>query len=351
MAGPAQKLATRAAYGEALVELGAERKDIVVLDADLSGSTYTNKFGKAYPDRFFNVGVAEQNLVGLAAGFALSGLTPFASSFAMFLSGRAWEIVRNSVAYPGLNVKLVASHAGITVGEDGASHQCIEDIATMRAIPGMRVFVPADFEETKQIIREVSQLKGPCYVRCGRANVAQLPHKSSYKFQAGKGEVLRDGKDLTIVACGVMVAEAMIAAETLAKKGVDAAVINMASIKPLDTALLKKYAQKTGAILTAEEHNVLGGLGSAVCEALAEVHPVPVLRAGMQDTFGQSGTADALLDHYKLRGKDLAKLAEKLLKNKPATQQPAKESVKKTAKKAAKKTAKKVSKKKAKKKR
>ncbi len=314
MAGPSQKLSTRAAYGDALVELGKARKDIVVLDADLSGSTYTNKFAKAYPDRHFNVGVAEQNLVGMAAGFAISGLTPFASSFAMFLSGRAWEIVRNSVAYPGLNVKLVASHAGITVGEDGASHQCIEDIATMRAIPGMQVFVPADYEETKQIIHRISKTDGPCYVRCGRSNLPQLPHSKSYKFEEGKGEVLRAGSDVTIVACGVLVSEALAAAELLAKKNIDAAVINMASIKPIDEALLKRYAKKTGAIVTAEEHNVMGGLGSAVCEVLAATHPVPVLRAGMQDTFGQSGTADALLDHYDLRGKGLAKMAQKAIK-------------------------------------
>lgn len=314
MAGPAQKLSTRAAYGETLVELGRERKDVVVLDADLSGSTYTNKFAKAYPERFFNVGVAEQNLVGMAAGFALSGLTPFASSFAMFLSGRAWEIVRNSVAYPALNVKLVASHAGITVGEDGASHQCIEDIATMRAIPGMQVFVPADYEETKQIVRKVSETNGPCYVRCGRSNVDQLPHKKNYQFTPGKGEVLRDGTDVTIVACGVLVAEALKAADLLARKNISVAVINMASIKPIDAALLKKYAQKTGAILTAEEHNVMGGLGSAVCEELAGVFPVPIVRAGMQDTFGQSGTADDLLDYYELRGPGLAKMAQKVIK-------------------------------------
>lgn len=314
MAGPAQKLSTRAAYGEALVELGAKRKDIVVLDADLSGSTYTNKFQKAYPDRHYNVGVAEQNLVGMAAGFSLSGLTPFASSFAMFLSGRAWEIVRNSVAYPGLNVKLVASHAGITVGEDGASHQCIEDIATMRAIPGMQVFVPADHAETKAIIHRISEIDGPCYVRCGRPNLPQLPHKKNYEFREGKGEVLRAGTDVTFVACGVLVVEALQAAELLAKKGIDAGVVNMASIKPIDAALLKRVARKTGAIVTAEEHNVMGGLGSAVCEVLSATYPVPVLRAGMQDVFGQSGKADDLLDHYELRGKGLAKMAQKAIK-------------------------------------
>jgi transketolase len=310
--------ATRDGYGQALKELGEERSDIVVLDADLSGSTKTNVFAKAFPERFFNVGVAEQNLVGMAAGFALSGLTPFASSFAMFLAGRAWEIVRNSVAYPGLNVKLVASHAGITVGEDGASHQIIEDIALMRAIPEMQVFVPSDYDETISIIKEVAAIKGPCYVRCGRAAVPQLERKANYRFKPGQGELRRDGSDVTIVACGVMVQEAEEAATELEKSGIDAAVINMASIKPIDASLLEKYAKKTGLIVTVEEHNVMGGLGSAVAESIATESPVPLHRMGMQDQFGQSGEAGKLLDYYGLRAKDIVKLIKKAVKQKPA---------------------------------
>lgn len=307
------KKATRDAYGEALVELGKTRSDIVVLDADLSESTRTRKFANAYPDRFFNVGVAEQNLVGMAAGFALAGLTPFASSFAMFLSGRAWEIVRNSVVYPNLNVKLVASHAGITVGEDGASHQCIEDLATMRVIPKMKVFVPADYNETLLVIKRAAEIKGPCYVRVGRAAVPLIDHAPDYTFEEGKGEVLRDGNDVTIVACGVMVAEALVAAEILASSGISAAVINMASVKPIDSELLIRYAKKTKAIVTAEEHNILGGLGSAVAEVISEQYPVKVYRVGMRDEFGQSGTADKLMDHYNLRGKNIAEAAQNLI--------------------------------------
>lgn len=284
-----------------------------MLDADLSESTRTHKFAKEFPERFFNVGVAEQNLVGTAAGLALSGLTPYASSFAMFLSGRAWEIVRNSVAYPGLNVKLVASHGGVTVGEDGASHQCIEDFAVMRAIPGMTVICPADFTETKQVIRRIGEFKGPVYVRTGRAAVPVLEHASGYSFREGRGEVLREGSDVTIVACGVLVGEALLAADELAKRNVKATVINMASIKPIDQDLLATWARKTGALVTAEEHNVLAGLGSAVCEALSEVYPVPVVKIGMQDVFGQTGPADALLDYYGLRAKDLVAAAEKAI--------------------------------------
>lgn len=311
-----EKKATRDGYGDALAELGRERKDVVVLDADLSESTKTVKFSKEFPDRFFNVGVAEQNLTGMAAGFALSGLTPFASSFAMFLSGRAWEIVRNSIAYPDLNVKLVASHAGITVGEDGASHQCIEDIATMRAIPGMRVFVPSDYNETKQIIRRASEIKGPCYIRCGRAALPVLERPTTYQFHEGKGELRRDGKDVTIIACGPLVTEADQAAVQLAAAGIDAAVINMASVKPIDAELVLQYAKKTGAIVTAEEHNVLGGLGSAVAEVVTSEYPVPVLRLGMLDTFGQSGTSDKLMDYYKLRAGRIVELCREVIAKK-----------------------------------
>lgn len=309
MATSIVKKATRDGYGDALLELGEKRSDIVVLDADLSGSTKTDKFKKAFPDRFYNVGVAEQNLVGMAAGFAISGLTPFASSFAMFLSGRAWEVVRNSVVYPRLNVKLVASHGGITVGEDGASHQCIEDFAIMRSIPEMRVFIPSDYNETKMIVEYLAASEGPAYVRTGRSAIPVLERSPRYRFQEGKGELRRDGKDVTIIACGIMVHEADLAAETLRQKGVDAAVINMASIKPIDESLILKYAKKTGAIVTAEEHNVVGGLGSAVSEVVTSKYPVPVLRVGIQDTFGQSGDSEKLLDYYKLRSSEIARQA------------------------------------------
>ncbi|MCE9598793.1 MAG: transketolase family protein [Spirochaetia bacterium] len=306
--------ATRDGYGEALVELGRKRSEVVVLDADLSESTRTHKFAKEFPDRFFNVGVAEQNLVGIAAGFALSGLIPFASSFAMFLSGRAWEIVRNSVVYPGLNVKLFASHGGITVGEDGASHQCIEDFGIMRAIPNMSVFVPSDFEEAKQMVHELAARKGPCYVRVARASTPILSRSPSYRFKPGKGELRRDGKNVTIIACGVLVHEADKAAEILAKSGISAAVINMSSLKPLDEKLVLQYAKKTGAIVTVEEHNIIGGLGSAVAETVSGSSPCVVLRHGMHDEFGQSGEASALLDYYKLRAADIANVCKKAIK-------------------------------------
>ncbi len=305
------KKATRDGYGEALVELGKGRQDIVVLDADLSESTRTSKFAHEFPARFINVGVAEQNLVGIAAGLSLSGLTPFASSFAMFLSGRAWEIVRNSVAYPELNVKLVSSHGGITVGEDGASHQCIEDFAVMRAIPGMRVIVPSDFTEIKQIIHCIAAFKGPVYVRCSRASVPVLVRPDSYQFTLGKGELRRTGKDVTIIACGPLVCEADAAAEKLSADGIDAAVINMASLKPIDSEMILEHAKKTGAIVTAEEHNIIGGLGSAVAEVVSESFPVPVLRIGMRDVFGQSGTSDELMDFYKLRSGDIVDMCKK----------------------------------------
>ncbi|MBL8022160.1 MAG: transketolase family protein [Leptospirales bacterium] len=311
---PVVSKATRDGYGEALLELGRKRSDVVVLDADLSESTRTHKFAKEFPDRFFNVGVAEQNLVGIAAGFALSGLVPFASSFAMFLSGRAWEIVRNSVVYPGLNVKLFASHGGITVGEDGASHQCIEDFAIMRAIPNMNVFVPSDFEEARQMVHALAAAKGPCYVRVARAATPVLSRPASYTFKPGKGELRRDGKNVTIIACGVLVHEADKAADILAKAGISAAVINMSSLKPLDEKLVLQYAKKTGAIVTVEEHNIIGGLGSAVAETVSGNTPCVVLRHGMHDEFGQSGEASALLDHYKLRATDIANIAKKAIK-------------------------------------
>lgn len=300
-----EKKATRDAYGLALVELGKKRKDIVVLDADLSGSTKTSGFKKEFPERFYNVGVAEQNLVGMAAGFSQAGLVPFASSFAMFLSGRAWEVVRNTVVYPKLNVKLVATHGGITVGEDGASHQANEDIAIMRAIPDLHVFLPSDFNETTMVIERAAEIEGPVYIRVGRSGTPVLERNPGYSFKEGKGEVRREGKDATIIACGIMVHEADEAAKALAEEGIEVSVINMASIKPLDGNLVTEYAKKTGAIVTAEEHSVVGGLGSAVSEHVCKTHPVPVLCTGVQDVFGQSGKANDLLEYYGLTAKHI----------------------------------------------
>lgn len=305
--------ATRDGYGEALVELGEKFSDIVVLDADLSGSTKTAMFKKKFPNRFFNLGVAEQNLVGHAAGLAISGFVPFASSFAMFLSGRAWEIVRNSVVYPKLNVKLVASHGGITVGEDGASHQCIEDFAIMRVIPEMTVICPSDFYETKQVIHKIYDYKGPVYVRLSRASTPVLERTSDYSFEIGKAEVRREGKDVTIIACGIMVHEADLAAKELEKQGISASVINMATVKPLDKEKILQEAQKTSAIVTCEEHNVIGGLGSAVSEFLSENYPVPIIKVGMKDEFGKSGTWSELLDYFGLRAKNIVEASQKVL--------------------------------------
>ncbi len=309
----ASKKATRDAYGETLCALGAKHSNIVVLDADLSGSTKTSLFKKDFPERFYNVGVAEQNLVGMAAGFSISGLVPFASSFAMFLAGRAWEITRNSIAYPHLNVKLVATHSGITVGEDGASHQCLEDIAIMRVLPGMHVFVPADATETSQIIERAYEIQGPCYIRCGRSSLPILDHHPNYKFQEGKIEILNDGSDITIIACGVMVSEAQQAVAELANHGIEAALLNVSSIKPIDKETLLAFAKKTKFFITAEEHNVIGGLGSAVLESIAEV-PIPVHRIGMQDEWGQTGDANTLLDYYGLRAANIVQKALTLWK-------------------------------------
>ncbi|MEM7182837.1 MAG: transketolase family protein [Spirochaetota bacterium] len=306
----AEKKATRDGYGDALVELGEKNTNVVVLDADLSGSTKTASFKKKFPDRFFNVGVAEQNLVGHAAGFSLSGLIPFASSFAMFLSGRAWEIVRNSVAYPGLNVKLVASHGGVTVGEDGASHQCIEDFALMRVIPEMTVICPSDYEETKQVIHAIAAYKGPVYVRVGRPAIPIL-QRENYQFSLGKAEVRREGKDVCIIACGLMVGEAELAAQALQEEGIEATVLNMATIKPLDKEQILASAKKTGLVVTCEEHNVIGGLGSAVSELLGEEFPVPVLKVGMQDTFGKSGKWKELLEEFGLNAKEIVAKVKK----------------------------------------
>lgn len=313
LASSSDKIATRDAYGKALVEVGQKNPKVVVLDADLSGSTKTINFAKAFPERFFNMGVSEQDMMGTAAGLALAGKIPFASSFAMFATGRAFEIVRNSIVYPHLPVKICASHAGLTVGEDGASHQTVADIAIMRVLPGMTVIVPADAVETKKAIHAVADFPGPVYVRLSRAAFPVILDEN-YPFQIGKAVELREGPDVAIVACGLMVYHALKAAELLESQGIRATVLNMSTIKPLDVAALTKVAQRTGCIVTVEEHSVLGGLGSAVAEALAEDGKVLVHRYGIMDQFGQSGPAEALLKHYKLMPEDIAEQARLSLK-------------------------------------
>lgn len=307
--------ATREAYGAALVEVGAENKKIVVLDADLSKSTKTDGFKKAYPDRFFNVGIAEQNLISVGAGLAAAGKIPFVSSFAMFAVGRAFEQVRNAVCYPKLNVKICATHAGLTVGEDGATHQSLEDIACMRAVANMTVVVPADAAETKAVIKWAADYVGPVYVRLGRAGVEDVTPEG-YEFKPGKATTLRDGEAATIIACGALVGPAMEAAETLASEGIDVRVINMASIKPLDVDAVAKAAKETGAIVTAEEHNIYGGLGAAVAEAVTETVPVPVERVGVKDTFGESGTPKELMAKYGLSAEYIVAAVRKVLERK-----------------------------------
>ncbi|NQY79893.1 MAG: transketolase family protein [Candidatus Caenarcaniphilales bacterium] len=305
-----EKIATRAAYGKTLLELGKENNDIVVLDADLSGSTQTKHFAKEFPERFFNMGIAEANMISTAAGLAKAGKIPFASSFAMFATGRAWEQVRNSVAHNHANVKICATHSGLTVGEDGASHQIIEDIALMKAIPGMTVIVPADSVETEQVIRTIAEYNGPVYVRLGRAAVPII-HDDSHKFEIGKANVLKEGTDATIVATGVMVSRALEAAQQAEAQGKSVEVINVASIKPLDTETIIKSANKTKKVITAEEHNIWGGLGDSVASAILEnaSEKVKFKRLGVNDLFGQSGKAEELLDHYDLTAEKLLSLA------------------------------------------
>ena len=295
----AEKLATREAYGNALVEL-AEKYDFVVLDADLAEATKTVKFKKAYPDRFFDCGIAEGNMMSVAAGIATTGKTVFASSFAMFAAGRAFEQVRNSIGYPHLNVKIGATHAGITVGEDGATHQCNEDIALMRTIPGMTIVNPADAVEARAAVEAALTTPGPFYLRFGRYALPIFNDEKTYRFELGKGIELAPGTDLTIVATGLMVSVAMEARELLAAEGISARVVNIHTIKPIDGAILEKAARETGAIVTAEEHSVIGGLGSAVAETVSENCPVPVVRVGVKDTYGHSGTVPALLEAYGL---------------------------------------------------
>ena len=293
----ADKRATREAYGKVLAELGAEFPNLVVMDADLSGSTKTAVFAKEFPERFFNMGIAEQNLYGAATGLALSGKTVCASTFAMFASGRSFEIIRNSIGYTGANVKVCATHAGITVGEDGASHQTFEDLALMRTIPGMTVVNPCDGVSTEILMRQVVEMDGPCYVRLGRASVPEFYNESD-EIVLGKGNLLREGRDVTIIATGIMVSDAMEAAAELAEQGVEARVIDIHTIKPLDEDIIVKAAEETGRIVTAEEHSIIGGLGSAVAEVLSRRCPVHIEMVGQMDTFGESGTPNELKEKY-----------------------------------------------------
>ena len=294
------KIATREAYGKALVKLSNLNDKVVVLDADLSKSTKTAEFKAVAPERFINMGIAEGNMMGVAAGLATCGKIPFASSFAMFAAGRAFEQIRNSICYPKLNVKVCATHAGLTVGEDGASHQTVEDLSLMRSIPNMVVINPADAVETEAAILAIADYEGPCYVRLGRLAVETINDENNYKFELGKGITLAEGKDVTIVATGMMVQLALEAKEELAKEGINAKVINIHTIKPIDNELLINAAKETGAVVTAEEHSIIGGLGSAVSEVLAEAYPVPVVKVGIKDTFGESGKPDQLLKKYGL---------------------------------------------------
>ena len=308
----AEKMATREAYGNALAELG-DKYDFVVMDADLAAATKTGTFKKKFPNRFFDCGIAEGNMMSAAAGIATTGVVPFVSSFAMFAAGRAYEQVRNSVGYPHLNVKIGATHAGVTVGEDGATHQCNEDLALMRTIPGMVIINPADAQETRAAVEAAINYQGPVYIRLGRAAVPTVTEEGS--FQIGKGLVLGEGKDITIVATGYMVHLALEAREILAAEGISVRVINIATIKPLDTELIVAAARETGAIITAEEHSIIGGLGSAVAEAVCEACPVPVSRIGVPDCYGRSGTVPAMLEYMHLTTADIvARVREVLAK-------------------------------------
>ena len=309
------KVATREAYGKALVELGEKNYKVVVLDADLAAATKTGMFKKAFPDRFYDAGIAECNMIGVAAGLATTGYTVFASSFAMFAAGRAFEQIRNTIGYPHINVKIGATHAGISVGEDGASHQCCEDIALMRTIPGMVIINPADDVEARAAVLAMADYDGPAYLRFGRLAVPRI-NPLDYEFKLGKGVQLCDGKDVTIIATGIMVGEALAAKETLANEGISARVINMHTIKPLDKEIVAAAARETGAIVTAEEHNIIGGLGSAVAEAVCEVCPVPVMRVGVEDKFGASGPAVEMLKIYGLTADHIVEKAKEAVKAK-----------------------------------
>ena len=307
-----KKIATRESYGNALKELGAVNEKVVVIDADLAGSTKTAVFRNAYPERHFNCGIAECNVMGTAAGMASMGLVPFASTFAMFAAGRAYEIVRNSIGYPHLNVKICATHGGISVGEDGASHQCCEDIALMCTIPGMTVMSPADDVEARKMVHAAAELEGPCYIRFGRAAVPVF-HEEDYDFKVGKGEVLKEGSDVAIIANGVMTYEAILAAQQLEKEGINARVINIGTIKPIDREIILAAAKECKKIVTCEEHSVIGGLGAAVCEVLEEVCPVPVRRIGVQDVFGHSGPMLEVMKDFGLCADNIVKQTKDFL--------------------------------------
>lgn len=307
-----KKMATRDGYGKALVELGREHDDVVVLDADLAGSTKTGMFAKAYPGRHFNCGIAEGNMMCVAAGLAASGMTPFASSFAMFASGRAYEQIRNSIGYPHLNVKIGASHGGLSVGEDGASHQCCEDFALMRSIPGMVVICPADGVEAEAATKAAYEHQGPVYLRMGRLAVPVF-HEEGFRFRIGRGEVMRDGSDIAIIANGLMVYEAIQAGERLAQLGINARIINMSTVKPLDEGLVLQCAKECGKIITCEEHSVIGGLGEAVCSFLSEAHPTPVKRIGVEDQFGFSGPAAEVLKAFGLCADHIVEVTREFL--------------------------------------
>ena len=308
-----KKIATRESYGNALVELGQENPNVVVLDADLAAATKTGMFKKAFPERHIDCGIAECNMIGIAAGLAAAGMTPFASSFAMFAAGRAFEQVRNSVGYPHLNVKIGATHGGISVGEDGATHQCCEDIALMRTIPGMTVIVQSDDIEAKAVVKAAAAMEGPVYMRFGRLAVPVI-NDEDYKFEIGKGKVLREGTDVAIIANGLCVAESLDAAEKLAAEGINAQVMNMATVKPLDTELVLEAAKATGKVVTVEEHSVIGGLGSAVCDVLSEQLPTPVLKIGVNDVFGHSGPAVELIKEFGLDGDSIAAKVKEFVK-------------------------------------
>ncbi len=309
------KIATRTAYGQALVKLGEQNPDIVVLDADLSKSTKTADFQKKFPDRFFNIGIAEANMMCIAAGMATTGKVPFASTFAIFATGRAFEQVRNSIAHTELNVKIAATHAGISVGEDGGSHQTVEDVAIMRVLPNMTVIVPADAIETASAVEVASKMHGPVYIRLGRLDVpVVLPE--DYQFVLGKAVIMREGWDAAVFANGLMVAKALEAAEQLAAQGIEIAVVNVSTIKPIDKATIIEVARRAGAVVTAEEHSIIGGLGSAVAEVLAENEPTPMVRVGIQDTFGESGNPEALLEKYGLTAAKISEAVQKVMQNK-----------------------------------
>lgn len=308
-----KNIATREAYGKALAALANTNENVVVLDADLSKSTKTADFKAVAPERFFNMGIAEGNMMGVAAGLSTCGKIPFVSTFAMFAAGRAFEQIRNSICYPKLNVKVCATHAGLTVGEDGASHQAIEDISLMRSVPNMVVINPADDIETEAAIKAVAEMEGPCYVRLGRMAVSRVNDETNYNFVIGKGITLAEGNDVAIIATGIMVEAALEAKEELAKEGINARVINIHTIKPIDEELIIKAAKETGVIVTAEEHSIIGGLGSAVAEVVSEKCPVPVLRVGVKDTFGESGKPNELLEKYGLTSKDIVNKVKKAL--------------------------------------